>query len=81
MLAGSFCSLVPDVPRWEGGQRRTHIPGAEIVYTPVEPAALHEAHRAQTEAERELYEVTAVGWAAQAELMQSVTEAPCLAEQ
>lgn len=38
--------------------------------TEVLPALLQEAHWAQREDERELYEVTAVGVAEQAELMQ-----------
>jgi hypothetical protein len=51
------------------------------VYTPVDPAALHEDHWEQREDDRELYDVRAVGVAWQAELMQLETEAPWVAEQ
>ena len=52
-----------------------------MVYTPVEPAALHEDHAEQREEDSELYEVTAVGAAEQADWMQLDTEAPCVAAQ
>lgn len=58
-----------------------YIPGAEMVYTPVEPAALHDDHCEQSDDESELYEVTAVGVAEQADWMQLETEAPWVAEQ
>jgi hypothetical protein len=62
-------------------EEREGLPGAETVYTPVEPAALHEDHWSQSEDESELYEVTAVGVAEQADWMQLDTEAPWLAAQ
>ncbi len=52
-----------------------------MVYTPVEPAALQEDHAEQREEDRELYEVTAVGAAEQADWMQLDTEAPWVAAQ
>ena len=44
-----------------------------MVRTPVEPALLQDSHLEQSEAESELYEVMAVGVAAQAELMHDAT--------
>lgn len=49
--------------------------------TDVLPALLQEDHWAQREEERELYDVTAVGVAEQAELMQLETGAAWLAPQ
>jgi len=57
------------------------VPGAEMVYTPVEPEALHEDHCEQREEESELYETAAVGVAEQADWRQLDTEAPWVAEQ
>ncbi len=52
-----------------------------MVYTPVEPAALHEDQAEHREEDSELYEVTAVGAAEQADWMQLDTEAPWVAAQ
>lgn len=57
------------------------LPGALVVYTLVEPTALHADQLVHKDADSELYELTAVGVAEQAELMQLDTEAPWLAEQ
>jgi hypothetical protein len=65
--------LLPEPPH---GPPLPVKPATLAVYTPVLPALLHDDHCEQSDVDSDMYELTAVGVAEQADFMHDETDAP-----